>query len=192
MEDAWPLLRTYPWPGNIQELENCLKRALTFGRGHTIREEDIRRALQFGSRKRHPGGPHGQERRPPDGPGRGLPVCARWSPCACAFRGGDGAHAADGSPAARARESNPRGRASRHPAPHPAREAPEVPDQSRVHDHRRSEAPAGSFMTRRATRGDATVGAGQPRKWVAPPGQPDHDESKPTPSHFISDRPAAA
>jgi DNA-binding NtrC family response regulator len=46
LEDAWTLLRTYPWPGNIQELENCLKRVLTFGRGHAIREEDIRRALQ--------------------------------------------------------------------------------------------------------------------------------------------------
>jgi len=45
-DDAWDLLRTHPWPGNIRELEDVLARALAFGRGHTIREEDIRRALQ--------------------------------------------------------------------------------------------------------------------------------------------------
>jgi DNA-binding NtrC family response regulator len=36
-EDIWELIRAYPWPGNIRELENVLRSALVFADGGRIR-----------------------------------------------------------------------------------------------------------------------------------------------------------
>jgi DNA-binding NtrC family response regulator len=40
-ECAVKLLKRYPWPGNVQELKNCLRGALVFAEGEELEGEDI-------------------------------------------------------------------------------------------------------------------------------------------------------
>ncbi len=39
--DALRLLREFPWPGNVRQLEHCIHRALIFTRGHAIQAADL-------------------------------------------------------------------------------------------------------------------------------------------------------
>jgi DNA-binding NtrC family response regulator len=39
--NAWPKLVSHDWPGNVRELQNVIARALTFGSGPVLREDDI-------------------------------------------------------------------------------------------------------------------------------------------------------
>jgi DNA-binding NtrC family response regulator len=44
-EEAIAYLQEQPWPGNIRELRNVIRRALLIGRGYSITQAQIRRAL---------------------------------------------------------------------------------------------------------------------------------------------------
>jgi DNA-binding NtrC family response regulator len=39
--NVWPKLMCHDWPGNVRELQNVIGRALTFGSGPVLREDDI-------------------------------------------------------------------------------------------------------------------------------------------------------
>jgi DNA-binding NtrC family response regulator len=39
--DAQQLLRDFPWPGNVRQLEHCIQRALIFTRGYPIQATDL-------------------------------------------------------------------------------------------------------------------------------------------------------
>ncbi len=40
-DDALIVLKTFPWPGNIRQLENVVERAVVFAEGTTITVEDL-------------------------------------------------------------------------------------------------------------------------------------------------------
>ena len=40
-DDALRAIEAHPWPGNIRELENCIRRATIMAEGHQITAEDI-------------------------------------------------------------------------------------------------------------------------------------------------------
>jgi two-component system response regulator AtoC len=48
-EEAMNLLRAYPWPGNIRELENALERAVAFTSQPTLTPEDLPTEVRTGS-----------------------------------------------------------------------------------------------------------------------------------------------
>jgi len=45
-EAAMAMLCEHDWPGNVRQLENCLRRAVLFGRGFSIQREDLQEALR--------------------------------------------------------------------------------------------------------------------------------------------------
>src|SRR6202158_5965562 len=52
--DAMEYLRTYPWPGNIRELENLMERILLFADGPTIMEKDLPEQIRQGAAQAAP------------------------------------------------------------------------------------------------------------------------------------------
>ena len=54
--DAMEYLRTYPWPGNIRELENLMERILLFADGPTIMEKDLPEQIRQGAAQAAPSG----------------------------------------------------------------------------------------------------------------------------------------
>ncbi len=53
--EALDLLRAYPWPGNIRELENLMERVLLFADGPTIESRDLPEAVRVGASEAHEG-----------------------------------------------------------------------------------------------------------------------------------------
>jgi len=47
--DALELLCSQPWPGNVREIENAVRKALLLSRGYPIRAEEIRRGIDDGT-----------------------------------------------------------------------------------------------------------------------------------------------
>jgi len=45
-DEAMEILKRYPWPGNIRELENIIQKALIFNRGAPVSLEDISQAIR--------------------------------------------------------------------------------------------------------------------------------------------------
>ena len=54
--DAMEYLRTYPWPGNIRELENLMERILLFADGPTIMEKDLPEQIRQAAAQAAPSG----------------------------------------------------------------------------------------------------------------------------------------
>jgi transcriptional regulator with GAF, ATPase, and Fis domain len=45
-ERALHILKNYPWPGNVREIENCIERAVIVAAGRTITEKDLPEAIR--------------------------------------------------------------------------------------------------------------------------------------------------